>query len=120
MTEYKIIEESFDNSGKPTKIVNEVQKLLQDGWQPSGDICLSCQSYSDFSGTTRIAQPMLKKAGNITEYLVIRGYVGETMNTLIENHHLKGYELFGNLKSAGFGVYYQVVIKRMKLIPDLL
>jgi hypothetical protein len=120
MTEYKIIEEVFCNSEKATKIVKEVQELIRDGWQPCGEVCLSNFSHSDGSGTTRIAQPILKKAGNITDYVLIRGYVGESMHTLIENHLLKGYELFGNLKSVGLGVYYQVVIKRMQLIPDLL
>lgn len=112
MTEYKIIEETISNSDKATKIVKEVQELIRDGWQPSGDICLSKFSHSDGSGTTWIAQSMIKKAGNITDYVLIRGYVSESMHTLLENHLLKGYELFGNLKSVGFGIYYQVLIKR--------
>jgi len=120
MTEYKIIEETFSNSDKYTKLVKEVQALIRDGWQPAGEISLSNFSYDDGSGTTWIAQSMVKKSGNITEYVIIRGYVGESMHTLVENHLLKGYELFGSLKSVGRGIYYQVVIKRMHLIPEIL
>jgi hypothetical protein len=120
MTEYKIIEEAYSNSEKPIKIVKEVQELIRNGWQPVGEVCLSNFSFDDGSGTTRIAQSMIKKAGNIIDYVLIRGYVSESMHTLVENHLLKGYELFGSLKSVGRGIYYQIVIKRMQLIPDIL
>ena len=120
MTEYKIVHESFENREKPSKIYKEVRELIRNGWQPAGEICLSSFSYDDKSGTTWIAQSMIKKAGNITEYEIILGYPGESMHTLVENHLLKGYELFGSLKSAGLGLYYQVVIKRIYIIPEIL
>ena len=120
MTEYRIIQETFSNSDKTVKIVKEVQDLIRDGWQPYGELCLSKFSFNDGSGTTWIAQSMIKKSGNITDYVLIRGYAGESMHTLVENHLLKGYELFGNLKSVGSGIYYQILIKRIQLIPDIL
>jgi hypothetical protein len=125
MTEYTILEESFTNDifayMKPapaSKMVNEIKKMISNGWQPCGDICLSNFSYNDGSGTTWIAQPMLKKPGNIIDYILISLGVGK--NIEVENYLLKGYELFGNIKSVGRGIYYQVVVKRIHLIPDIL
>lgn len=118
MTEFKIIEETFGNNEKPTKIVNGVQESMRNGWQPSGDICISNFSYDDGSGTTWIAQSMLKTPGNIIEYILVRVCAGKSIE--VENYLLKGYELFGSIKSVGRGLYYQVVIKRMHLIPEIL
>lgn len=120
MTEYKIIEEALSNSIMyASNIDKKVQALIRDGWQPAGEICLSNFSYDDKSGTTWIAQSMIKKAGNITDYILI--YVNPGVNSIaVENYLLKGYELFGSLKSVGHGIYYQVVIKRIYLIPEIL
>jgi len=120
MTEYKIIEETFSNSDKITTIVKDVQASIANGWQPVGDLCLSIFSYSDGSGRTRIAQAMIKKEGNIKDYVIVNGHAGISMHTLVENCLLKGYELYGNLQSVGLGRYYQVVIKRIQVIPDIL
>ena len=120
MTEYKIIEEKFSNSDTIKTIAADVQKSIRNGWQPVGDLCLSIFSYSDGSGTTRIAQAMIKKEGNIKDYIVIHGYADISTHTLVENCLLKGYELYGNLQSVGLGRYYQVLIKRIQLIADIL
>lgn len=107
MTEYKIIEEEFSDHDKCSSLIKEIRASIYDGWQPVGDVCISCDGE-----TTWIAQSMIKKSGTIIDYVIIRGYVDTSMHTLVEKYLVKGYEVYGNLQSVGNGEYYQVLIKR--------
>jgi hypothetical protein len=56
MTEYKIIEEEFSDRDKCTTLIKEIRTSIYHGWQPAGDLCISCDGE-----TTWIAQSMIKK-----------------------------------------------------------
>jgi hypothetical protein len=113
MTEYKLITEKFKYGETPPTFSETINKLISEGWQPYGDICICiCSNSSDLE----IAQQMLKQEGNITEYGLISNIssckIFGNSEVFIENFLLKGWKLFGNIKTTPKSArYFQVVVK---------